>query len=115
MSILDDVKSVGQLVQQYGNMELHEKIMDLRGEVMELVEENRELKKEVESLKEKLQVKESLKFENNVYWKEIPGGREGPFCSKCWDADKLLVHMLITSDPRYAECPKCQAPVQVGA
>ncbi len=111
MSILDDVKSVGQLVQQIGNIELHEKIMDLRGEVMELLEENIELKREIESLKEKFQTKESLKFERNAYWIDGVGGKDGPFCSKCWDIEKLLVRMLRMPNRRYVECPKCKVPV----
>ena len=96
-------------------IELYRKILDLQGEAMELVEENSGLKKEIESVKEKLQLKESLKFERNAYWTDGAGGKDGPFCSKCWDVEKLLVRMLSTSDPGYVECPKCKVPLVGGA
>ncbi|HBA38453.1 MAG: hypothetical protein A2W73_07420 [Deltaproteobacteria bacterium RIFCSPLOWO2_12_55_13] len=50
MSIIDDVKSVAQLIQQIDNVELYRKILDLQGEVMGLVQENSELRKEISYL-----------------------------------------------------------------
>lgn len=112
MSIIDDVKSVAKLIQQIDNVELYRKILDLQGEVMGLVQENSELKKEISSLKESLRVTESLKFERNVYWNEKPDGtKEGPFCSKCWDKEKLLVRMTTMSNPQYHRCPACNVPI----
>lgn len=112
MSIIEDVKSVAKLIQQIDNVELYKRILDLQGEVMELVQENSELKKEITSLKESLRVTELLKFERNAYWNEKPvGTKEGPFCSKCWDRDKLLVRMTTMSNPQYHRCPACNVPI----
>lgn len=113
MSIIDDVKSVAQLIQQIDNVELYRKILDLQGEVMGLVQENSELRKEISSLKESLRVTESLKFERNVYWNEkTDGTKEGPFCSKCWDKEKLLVRMTTMGSPQYHRCPACNVPIK---
>lgn len=112
MSIIDDVKSVAKLIQQIDNVELYRKILDLQGEVMGLVQENSELRKEMAALKEHLRVTESLKFERNVYWNEKPDGtKEGPFCSKCWDKEKLLVRMTTMGNPQYHRCPACNVAI----
>ncbi len=114
MGILDDVRSVGRLIQKIGNMDLYKKVLDLQGNIIGLVEENNRLRNEVESLKVKLQIKESLKFERNSYWsKKSDGTQDGPFCSKCWDTEKLLVRMLPIANPAYCDCPNCKVRVNI--
>jgi regulator of replication initiation timing len=113
MSIVDNVKDVAKIVKQIDNIELYKKILDLQAEAMKLVGENTELKNEIRSLKEKLSLKETLKFRYNVYWRVKDDSKEeGPFCSKCWDTEEKLVHMIIKDDDSWARCPACRLAIE---
>lgn len=94
MGIIENAKEVVNLVKEIDNIELYRNILDLQSELMGVVQELGEHKKENALLKEKLESKVSLKFENNVYWREdINGAKDGPFCSTCYDTKSNLVRM----------------------
>jgi uncharacterized Zn-finger protein len=108
MSILDDTKTVAHLVQEAGSTDLYGKMVDLEVEVFELVQENEKMKQENMALIDQLKLKENLKFEFNSYWMEKSGHFEGPFCSKCYDVNNILVHMhLIDKATESFKCPHC--------
>lgn len=114
IGILDEVKSVAKTIQKINNIELYQKILNLQGDIMQLLEENSTLKTENSSLKHKLSIKESLKFENDVYWMEKSKGvKEGPFCSCCWDTKQQLVRMLVCGNPDYSNCPICKVAIKL--
>jgi hypothetical protein len=95
MGILDTVKDVAILIQKADNIELVKQVMALQIQAQDLVEENR-------LLKAKLATREALTFRKNAYWLSD----DGPFCSKCWDADAKLVrlHVRVKHVPT---CPNC--------
>ncbi|NLI91418.1 MAG: hypothetical protein GX434_04200 [Peptococcaceae bacterium] len=108
MSILDDTKNVAHLVQEAGDKDLYGKMVDLEMEVFELVQEIEKIKKENAELHDQLKIKEKLKFEFNSYWIEKNGRFEGPFCSKCYDVNHILVRMhLIDRATESFKCPNC--------
>ncbi|WKZ32125.1 MAG: hypothetical protein QY316_09420 [Thermodesulfobacteriota bacterium] len=93
MGILENAKDVVKLVKEIDNIELYRKILDLQSELMDVLQELGELKKENASLKELLERRESLKYENNAYWRDLNGKKEGPFCATCHDTKELLVRL----------------------
>jgi len=109
MSIIDDIKSVAKTIQQADNIELYQKILDVQAKALEVVEENSKLREENKELKEKLKIKENLKNENNAYWIEADGKKDGPFCSCCWDVDKNLVRLHPCGNPSFYNCPNCKS------
>ncbi|MCP2604536.1 hypothetical protein NLC29_00065 [Candidatus Aminicenantes bacterium AH-873-B07] len=115
MSIIDEIKSIAKTIQQIDNISLYQKILNLQADIMELLEQNNKLKEENKDLKEKLKIKDSLKFENDVYWTVDKQGKikDGPFCSRCWDVKNLLVHLLFCPNPLYSKCPECQQVIKV--
>ncbi len=115
MGILDEIKSVAKTIQQIDNIDLYRKILDLQAEVMNLLEENGNLKTEVASLKDKLRIKESLVFQQDAYWqKASDGNKYGPFCTKCWDTEQILVRMLDDPLSRLPcnKCPNCKTVIK---
>jgi hypothetical protein len=108
MGIIETVKDVAVLVQKADNIDLLKRILELQQQVYEVVNENH-------GLKERLATRDQLTFRKNSYWR----GDEGPFCSRCWDAEALLVR-LHTTQGNYPHCAKCdtwvrdpdEAPVQ---
>ena len=98
MGILDTLKDAVTLIQKADNIELNKTILDLQSQVYAQFEENRRLK-------EKIVTREQLVFRTNAYWTR--DANDGPFCSRCWDAEALLIH-LHTRRGYYPECPKCK-------
>jgi len=47
-----------------------------------------------------------LVFRNNAYWRESDGRSDGPFCQRCWDAERKLIRLTTRSDmlPKCANC-----------
>ena len=115
MSLLEDLKSVVGTIQKIDNIELYRQILDLQNEVLQVVTENTELKSRVAKLIEEADLQRSLRFEFNTYWSgETLETSDGPFCSKCWDADHKLVRLhLVTPNPNYSRCPVCDKSLRV--
>ncbi len=44
-------------------------------------------------ISQKLQDKSTITFDDNIYWKEIDGKKEGPFCPTCFDVNELSVRL----------------------
>jgi regulator of replication initiation timing len=102
MGVIETVKDIGVLVQKLDNMDLVKRLVELQEQVYDVVTENRDLKEQNRTLQETLTTREQLTFRKNSYW----NGQEGPFCSRCWDADGQLVR-LHTQQGFYPRCPKC--------
>ena len=113
MSIIDDAKSVVDLIRKSGNIDLQQKIVDLQGQIVELVQERNEFKNEVAQLKEASVFKESLFFEQNVYWVNKANKKDGPYCPVCWDTKKLAVRLQVNKDGGYDTyyCGACKEHV----
>jgi hypothetical protein len=109
MSILEDFKSVVSTIQKIDNIELYRRIIDLHGEVAQLVADNVALKNKIKDLEQQLETTKSMRFEYNGYWAgDSLETSDGPFCSKCWDADKKQVRLQVTSDSKlWSRCPVC--------
>jgi hypothetical protein len=103
MAILDTIKEVASIAQQIDNLELVKRIMELQQQVFAQQDENRALIEEVRTLRAKLETRDQLAFRKNAYWR----GEEGPFCSRCFDAEGLVVR-LIVQQGYSPKCPKCE-------
>jgi DNA-directed RNA polymerase subunit RPC12/RpoP len=113
MGLIEEIKSVAKLVQEAGKLELYEKLLKAQEEALVLLQENRELKEEIKKLKEALTNQEQLLFENNMYWLNKHDGKEGPFCSRCWDINHKLVRKHNWSDGDGYKCPACNTYIEI--
>lgn len=86
MGVIENFKDVLRVADTLNNLDLYKKLSELQTAVFALEEENR-------SLKEQLNIKNTLTFEDEKYWLERNGQKEGPFCTVCWDIDSKLVRM----------------------
>lgn len=101
MNVLDHIKETVKIIQKMDNIDLYKKILDLQAEVMDLIEENR-------NLKNRLEIKDDIKFIKNSYWIVKNGEmQEGPYCSRCYDYENKLVH-LIKNEGYHPSCPQCK-------
>lgn len=87
-------------------------VMEVQQQIVTLMEEDRKLRNKNIQLENQLLDKASLKFHDNCYWR----GNGGPFCSRCFDVDGLLVRMADVSNSEYTtwyiyECNNCKSKV----
>jgi hypothetical protein len=102
MGIMDTVKNLGGLIGATGNIEMMRLNVELSTQIMELHQEKLEVDAENRRLRDRAVIARELKFRANSYWR----GEEGPFCSRCWDADDRLVR-LHQSTRGMPFCPGC--------
>lgn len=93
MSIVDTAKDVYDLIKKGATIEVQEKLMSLREEALSLQEENLELRQRLSDIEAHVAAVEELSFDGRVYWRDLDGGQEGPFCQRCFDVDGRSIRL----------------------
>ncbi len=115
---ISDLKDIGKVLQQAGQIEMHEKLIDAEQKSLELVQQNQELNEENQRLKNELDLQKAVVFEDDGYWKKDDDGNklDGPFCPSCYDNHKKLGRLLKTTDSgRSKSCSICRKPFPFSA
>jgi hypothetical protein len=98
MSLIDTAKVVYDLAKKGATIELQEQLMKMREEALSLQEQNVELRQRVAELEAERRVEESVVYDGALYWKDDDEGvRQGPYCQKCYDADRKLIRLQNSS------------------
>lgn len=105
MGIIDNALKIANIVSEVDNAALKKDILDLLEECHKLQEENIALKKDILELKEALELKESLTFRDNMYWKK---SGEGPYCPSCYDSKKEIHNLTFNTTKIEYTCPTCK-------
>ena len=106
MGVIEDVKTLGELLRKYNDIELNRRIVSLESEVLDLSRDKRRLEEQVEELQRALKFSKELQFKNAFYWLE---GDNAPFCPGCWESKRLPIHLA--QHPQYLPlkiCPNCK-------
>lgn len=77
-------------------------------EVTRLASEAKALTAERDSLRSKRPASPepaALAFRSNAYWNDVTN--EGPFCSRCWDAERKLIRLTLT-ESMHPKCANCK-------
>lgn len=93
MEIIKDFKQVADLTKKGDDTDLHRRLAQLEREITDLTRENHKLRQTVHNLTEALKISKSLVFNDPYYWADDD---PTPYCPSCWDANKLLVHVVTT-------------------
>lgn len=93
MGLSDTIKDIKALTVGLDNIDLIKKLMDVQIQAYEILDENRELRLKLEELKNAEETASNLSYEGNFYYKK--DDNSGPFCSRCWDVEKVLVRVPI--------------------
>ena len=114
MSIISEFKEIANFLQKSGNIGLYKKLIAIQQKNLEIMDENNNLREELAKLKEALRIKGSLVVKNDAYWLEKDKEtKDGPFCTKCYDDEKKLIHLLSSPDRTYSCCPKCGLTIPI--
>ena len=103
-------KDAGKIEITQNVIELQQTLLSLQSENAELANENRDLKKKIRELIDQLRMGDEFYFERNAYWRGEGDQREGPFCSRCFDAEGKAIRMTQNS-PGHGYCYNCKAGV----
>lgn len=113
MSVYEMAKDALALAQKSDNAEIIRKLLDLQAESLDDRETIRALREENVELRKRLQLQGELRWEHNVYWRELADGtREGPYCGKCWDGDRKLARFAEFEGDIWWKCVVCTLKVQ---
>ena len=80
-------------MQKIDNLELYKTILDLQSDALKVMEENGRLRERNKVLEEAFKIKDTLVFEDNVYFTVNEGEKAGPFCTYCWDKERQLLRL----------------------
>lgn len=113
MGLYEGLKDAASVLKEANKIEEYKEILDALEKMLEMQKRIADLEAENKSLHDKLETKDNLTYENNAYWlKKENGQTEGPFCSRCWDAEKKLVRIHPRGTGHH--CPECKNFVQTG-
>ena len=95
---LENVRSILEIAQKFGDLELKRRIVDLEDQVAELARERRRLEELSEEQRRQLEIRAKTSFKN-PYWYE--DGDEVPLCPKCYESSgyKLRIHLTHPPEP----------------
>ncbi len=115
MGIFDELKSVAKTLREADKIPQYEQILGVQEKLLEMQNKIADLEREKKELSEKLETKESLKYENNAYWAVRGDKHDGPYCSRCWDVERNTVRLKPSGNPAFHSCPECKNSVQTNS
>lgn len=112
MGMYEAAKDAIALARKADNIELVQQVIDAQGESRADRERIRALTEENAELKRLLQLQGELRWEHNVYWREIESeAREGPYCPKCWHGEQKVARLAEREAGIYWWCFVCALKV----
>ncbi len=99
-----NIKDLFNVLKEAGKIDEYQKIMDLIDDSLELRKKIEELEKENSGFRKKEELVDSISVENGVYWK----GKDGPFCTRCFDKEKYLLRLTVRPGENWGICPECK-------
>jgi hypothetical protein len=114
MRLLQIARDLLRAIKGSSGIEVQEKLIDLQAGILEMQEQVSELQKENQVLRDQLATAGALGYRSSCYWRDGHSD-PGPFCCRCWDLEKQLIHLAPTFDPRVLGCPRCRTAVEVTA
>jgi len=109
MGLIEDAKEAVRLVQKIDNLELYRKILDLQAKAIDLTEQLKQKDEIISHLRDALDLKGNLVVKDSVYFLADKEGKvlDGPFCTKCFDVDKIKCRIVADTAYPQVKCQKC--------
>ncbi len=112
MGLWETSKNVLEAIKKVATVEVQQQVIDLQAGILEMQERLSTLQQENQDLLEKLTIAGTLDYKDGCY-RRTSGSDQGPFCSRCWDAEKKLIHLTKTHDPNSMACNNCNHSVNL--
>jgi len=114
MAIFDVLKTAAKVAQEAGKIELYGQILEVYEKLLDQQKKIDELEKKNKKLEDKLAIKGKLIADGNLYWLEDESGKDGPFCTCCWDSEQTLMRLHKATVSGRMHCPKCKTEGKSG-
>ena len=114
MAIFEELKSIGKVLQEAGKIEQYQQILDTQQKLLEMQGQIAELEESNKKLQEEFEIKGALIPEDNVYWTQKDNIKDGPFCTCCWDSERILMRLHKGHNSDRMHCPKCNTVAKGG-
>jgi hypothetical protein len=104
---MDSAKAVMRLAGEYDKIDLKMKAVELAQQVTELAQENMDLRQQLRTIQDSQKIRDDLIVLNHAYYRKLDSGRQdGPFCTRCFDVEGLLVRTVLMNvgPPRCENC-----------
>ena len=96
MSAIDDLSKVAKVLREADKIEQYQLILSTQQQLIDMQKHIAELEAKINELAEQLNISHELSYEKDVYWRTKAGSEDGPYCPRCWDVDRKLVHLSNT-------------------
>ncbi len=113
MRLLQIARDLLRAIKGNSGIDVQEKVIELQAGILEMQQQIGELQKENLVLREQMATAGALRYRSNCYWRDDHPD-PGPFCARCWDLEKQLIHLGPTFDPKVLGCPRCRSAVDIG-
>jgi hypothetical protein len=100
--VSDTIGTIVDIAKRIKNYELVKEVGELQRMTFELFAENSKLRSELEVAKRDNDFNAKTTFRDGVYWVD---GDDTPFCARCWEADRKMIHLQTTDWGGYI-CPE---------
>lgn len=112
MGALDYIKTALELAKKAQSVELQGELLNIKEEYLKLQEENLQLRERNAELERK-KAQPVVYRQPSYFQTKEDGTEDGPFCQRCYDADKKLIrtHDLKQETGMLRNCPECKTSV----
>jgi hypothetical protein len=113
VGIIENIKEAVSLIQKTDNIDLTRGLLNVQAEALDLLEQNGKPRQRVSELEDQITKKGEVKLDGSFYYRHREDGSlDGPYCTRCWDVQNLLVtvHLTRGENPRMRvnKCPECK-------
>jgi len=108
-----DIKLIATALKEAGRADLQVELLELSEKLREKEEQIRRLEEENRSLREAADLKARVYRRKEMYYvREDDGTEDGPFCTRCYEADGKLIRLQVADydQPMCPQCKTCQGP-----
>ncbi|MBI4155816.1 MAG: hypothetical protein HY507_01115 [Candidatus Zambryskibacteria bacterium] len=114
MSLYDGLKDAASILKEAGKIEEYRQILEAQEKMLEMSKKIEDLEEDNKELRKQQEIKGKLIVENNMYYIEENGIKNGPFCTSCLDSEQKPIRLHFHQDSGSASCPKCKITAHRG-
>ena len=107
MGWYEALKDAISLAQKADNLALMRQLLDAQREMLDMQAEINTLHGKLLELEREKRDTEDLYFKDQAYWRKRDGIEDGPFCPRCFDADRKIIRLRRVNG-YVPSCPNCQ-------
>ena len=102
------IELIGKILKKAGRADLQVQLIELSEKLREKEDQIRKIEEENRSLREAKDLKARVYRRNEMYYvRQDDGSEDGPFCTRCRDADGKLISLQVEGWDQ-AWCPECK-------